>query len=761
MNDNYTIALQYLSKGWSVIPIGDDKKPLIRWEEYQRRLPTEEEIRAWWSQWPNANIGIVTGAISKLVVVDIEKDGNCEGLTPTVISRTGGGGFHYYYQHPGGVIKNSVKNLADKVDIRGDGGYAVAPPSMHKTGNRYEWEVGPDDVDLAPLPDEIIKRIKELDKKHTSHKQFSYGKINNEGIRNEAAASICGKILSNFAFERWESEAWPAFKQWNELKNNPPLDERELRSVFDSIGQREAKKNQDGDLNPEDAKQSQVLADYVKNNCGLFTFNGEPYAIIPVRNHKENHPLNSSAFKGWLFTNGRHKILGKIPGSNSVKEAISYLQGFVGEQNIKINLCNRTAKDSHGNYWLDMSDDDWRAIKINKEGWSVVSEPPTMFRRYEEHQISMVEPDRQAGDITLLEKYLNIKNKQYIILIYATLVTSILEDITVPCLTLHGQQGSAKTTIFRLLRQIVDPSCLGVIDFNEIKAQLAQTFDHHKVNYFDNLSGLKRTQSDILAKVITGSGFTQRMLYQNDSDLVRNIKKVIGLNGINMVIVMPDLLERSIVIETELIEEKNRKTDSDINEEFKSDLPKILGGLLNLTVEVLKNLALVDKSALPRMADYALHGEAMSMAMGYKEKHFLAIYNRNIAETNQIGVDANQLAGAILAFIDHTPGHHWEGSIKNFLAEVTDIEYETIEVKDVRDKYWPKNAAEMGRRLRELEPILRREGITLTHYRTAFQRNVIIQKNDKMTDDGNDSKNMPEVEYVDEETQPTLEGIEF
>jgi hypothetical protein len=95
-------ALTYLGRA-SIIPLGRDKRPLINWKEFQTRQATEEEVRGWFDKWPEANIGIVTGKISNVVVVDVEKGGSTEGLPETVVAKTGGGGWHYYYQYQAGV----------------------------------------------------------------------------------------------------------------------------------------------------------------------------------------------------------------------------------------------------------------------------------------------------------------------------------------------------------------------------------------------------------------------------------------------------------------------------------------------------------------------------------------------------------------------------------------------------------------------------------------------------------------------------------
>src|SRR5690606_160575 len=102
-------ALELWRSGLSVIPVQPGgKRPLVPWTEYQIRRPTEEEIRQWWQQYSNANIGIVTGKVSGTVVIDLDPDkgGNESGAriyeqAPTdLIVKTGRGGYHLYYRYP-------------------------------------------------------------------------------------------------------------------------------------------------------------------------------------------------------------------------------------------------------------------------------------------------------------------------------------------------------------------------------------------------------------------------------------------------------------------------------------------------------------------------------------------------------------------------------------------------------------------------------------------------------------------------------------
>ena len=121
------IALRYLKNGKSIFPVGKDKKPLIAWDEYQTRLATVDEVEKWWDLYPEANIGIVTGKISGITVIDFDLDSEDYKTFPeTLTVRTGSGGYHLYYQYY--PIRNKT-GILPHVDIRGDGGYVVAYPS--------------------------------------------------------------------------------------------------------------------------------------------------------------------------------------------------------------------------------------------------------------------------------------------------------------------------------------------------------------------------------------------------------------------------------------------------------------------------------------------------------------------------------------------------------------------------------------------------------------------------------------------------------
>ena len=157
-------ALHYLDKGFSVIPIRPDKKPFIQWQDFQKRRATDEEIRAWWTKWPMANVGIVTGEISGIFVIDCDNEeayNKIQELLPdsfiTCIAKTPRG-YHLYLIYPKGQNISNATSIIPGVDIRGEGGYIIAPPSVNVEGKVYTWLPGMSIDEVAPttIPDAIL-----------------------------------------------------------------------------------------------------------------------------------------------------------------------------------------------------------------------------------------------------------------------------------------------------------------------------------------------------------------------------------------------------------------------------------------------------------------------------------------------------------------------------------------------------------------------------------------------------------------------------
>ena len=226
-------AKMYLDAEISVIPVGMDKIPLIPWKTYQERRATIEEVDGWLKAFPKMQIGLVTGIISRLIVVDVEAGGDPSWLPDTAIVKTGGGGWHYYYSYISGV--NNKARIKDKIDIRGEGGYVVAPPSKTTKGV-YTWvkQINPIvfPKDLFELNKEGLPTIQTNNQVTPilDNEYLGYG----EGQRNDEMTRYIGRVLKWIHPSDWDTVAWLSITLANQ-KNRPPLPEFELKNTFNSI----------------------------------------------------------------------------------------------------------------------------------------------------------------------------------------------------------------------------------------------------------------------------------------------------------------------------------------------------------------------------------------------------------------------------------------------------------------------------------------------------------------------------------------------
>ena len=229
-------AIEYVDSGWSILPVKpEDKRPyMTNWLQYNHTRASKEMAVNWFKQLSGAGIGVVTGKISNMVLLDVESycptpiDELLKKYPTQMISRTGSGGYHLFYQYPQNVSKISNRvGIFEGADLRADGGFIVLPPTIHPNGNRYEWiKKGP----LGAFP------LSLLDLKSTPTTQ-NEGWITealrgvSEGGRNDTCARLAGYFFKKgMTYDIVEA----LILDWNE-RNDPPLPMREVKTTLKSI----------------------------------------------------------------------------------------------------------------------------------------------------------------------------------------------------------------------------------------------------------------------------------------------------------------------------------------------------------------------------------------------------------------------------------------------------------------------------------------------------------------------------------------------
>ena len=228
---------EYANHGWSILPVKpDEKRPYMQnWLQYTKERAGEQVLSGWFTHLSGAGVGVVTGKVSGILVLDVEShcpqpiEGILRKYPTNMVSRTGSGGYHLFYQYPSnkGRVSNRVR-LFDGVDLRADGGFIVLPPTKHPSGGKYEW------INKG-MPSVFPSSILEVEGQSTNPageawiSELLRGVT--EGGRNDAAARLAGYFFKKgISSDIVES----LLMEWNE-RNDPPLPTGEIRTTIKSI----------------------------------------------------------------------------------------------------------------------------------------------------------------------------------------------------------------------------------------------------------------------------------------------------------------------------------------------------------------------------------------------------------------------------------------------------------------------------------------------------------------------------------------------
>ncbi|MBI4232434.1 bifunctional DNA primase/polymerase [Candidatus Peregrinibacteria bacterium] len=760
-------ALQYMKCGLSVIPCvlrfkdGNtekaDKKPLIPWKEFMNRRASEEEIRQWAKRFSNMQLGIVMGEISgNLFVIDIDEGADPElvkrlCIPPTLIVKTPrGSGSHCYLRAPAGIeipSGSAIFGPGSAIDLRSTNSFAVVPPSTYPDGRQYEWmqEFRIEEIAEAPqsLIDKISRSTKRIDINSKKRALVEISRGVDEGERNGAAAQYIGKIIKGVSASKQESVCWPKVVQWN-LKNRPPLEEDELRSVFDSITDIERGKRtnrgenlhtgKDGvdDMDDElsnvisktDTVTSQLL-DIVEEKKVEFFHDDmlESYAVIPNRGHNEVVLCSSKAFTMWLsheYWKKTHLGISATP----VKTAITTLEGRALFEGLEIPLNNRVYLDNEKKIiWYDLCDSGWRAVRIDHAGWQVVNNPPVIFKRYL-HQKNQVDPVG-GGDVRELLRFINVINKHDQDLLLIWLISCFISGFPHPILNVYGVQGSAKSFLCELLREIIDPSKIKRMSFPR-PADFAQVCQHNHLVLFDNISYLSHDISDRLCRVVTGDGDEKRVHFSNDDDYLYFYRSCVILNGINLVGVKADLLERSILLNLERIPEERRMDEATILDSFGKLRPGILGSIFDILSKALAVYDTIKLDRSPRMCDFAKWGSAIAEAMGVGMSSFMLAYEKSNETQNEAALDESPVAQMIIKLMEARG--EWIGEPAELLVALNLLFTSAMFPSLEKDRSWPKKANHLTKKINQVKPNLASIGLDIEEFKERGRRKIKIIK---------------------------------
>ncbi|MDP9363784.1 MAG: hypothetical protein M3Q10_06095, partial [Chloroflexota bacterium] len=451
--------------------------------------------------------------------------------------------------------------------------------------------------------------------------------------------------------------------------------------------------------------------------------NSEPFATFDAGGHRETAPIRAGAFRQWLAKRfyDRHAA---APGSQAVQDALSVLGGKAAFEGPTLPVWVRLAEHD-GRLYLDLADDQWRAVEIGLDGWRIVGsrEVPVKFRR-PGGMLALPEPDC-AGSLAELGRFANVADPDDLVIVVGWLVGAFALRGGRAVLEVVGEQGSAKSTLARVLRRIVDPCTVPLRTAPRDERDLVIAAANGLVVGYDNLSDVKDWLSDAFCRLSTGGGISSRKLYTDLDEALLDAQRPCLVTGINPVATRSDLIDRTLSVTLPPIPPEARRTEAEVWADFEEAHPRLLGGVLRAVAAALANRGRVDLPRKPRLADFVAFVEAAAPALGWEPGDVLAAFEASRRDADAVAVEALPIGPAVLALMKDRA--EWRGTATALLADLADL----VDDETRKDRDWPKRGNRLSGQLRRLAPNLRQLGVLVGWERGghAATREILMHKN--------------------------------
>lgn len=445
--------------------------------------------------------------------------------------------------------------------------------------------------------------------------------------------------------------------------------------------------------------------------------NNIAYARISVGKKSVNLPVNSSEFHGQL----RNRIFihfKEVVTDSQVKEIAATLatKATYGEK--QHALYNRVAQ-LNGKFYYNLQNDDGEVVEVSKEGWEVVSGDKVPFLFKEGAGKSQVTPKR-GGNLEQLLSVINIKNKDEQMLLLSTLPVRLIRDIDQAIAYIFGPAGSAKTTLLRMIKDLLDPSTGGVSlpvrKIDNLLTLLNQTW----VFANDNISKIKDELSDVLCVVATGGEEARRTLYKDIDVTVLSVKNPVYITGVNVEATKSDLMSRIMLFKTETVPRDEVRSGSEIWHEFEAMKPELLGALFDTLVKAMQIKDTLNHQSSFRMNDFALWGAACAEVLGYGATAFEDALEQASKNRAYDAIYSSSAGRALLNYLDEK--YEFKGTMTDLLKALKDS-------RTTNDMEWHEtvatNPAALSKKLRELENSLSAVGVTVDFLQRSGSERLI------------------------------------
>ena len=444
---------------------------------------------------------------------------------------------------------------------------------------------------------------------------------------------------------------------------------------------------------------------------------GTPYAEFEVDGRKRLCPVDSSASHSILQDRFFEKY-NSLPDKKALEPVISRLC-FLAKKKERTKVFTRIARDGDS-VVIDLGNQSYDCLVVDREGWRISYPPPLKFAR-PPGMLPLPYP-QPGGELSTFKGLLNLESEDDFIILLSFLVSSLFPSKEFAILILQGPQGSGKSSVTQIVKELLDPSKPVLRSFPRREDEIFIGAQNSHVLCFDNLSGLSPSASDSICKIATGCGIATRKLYTNHEEVFIEISKPVVINGIDCLSSRPDLADRAVVIHLPKVSEKMRIKSSEFWDRFNQMKPQLLGCLLDALSSALENRDSLNLQELPRMADFAVTSCAALKHFGYEPAQTIAALLNNRREVALDSIETSTVARALRSFAGKIT--FWRGSSAE-LCEVLRLE---VSDDESRWSHCFRSPTTIAKELNRLAPSLRLNGIEVTLTRTSKRREIIISR---------------------------------
>lgn len=542
---------------------------------------------------------------------------------------------------------------------------------------------------------------------------------NTKREEDEASVEISGidrrktlDILLDSYCEMYPDDSGTIIKkstEWNNRYCKPPLDKEIIRgSVRRKLNELATDRRMSDFFKGTKPSKSQQVYDFVvASGAKLFLDQDKtPFARIDTGPKDKSVEIESREFsdivRGMIYKEYKTTISDSI-----MKEAASMLRAEAISLGKTYELNHRVAQIGDKVYYNLQNTTDL-IVEIDENGWRIVRGVDHPFLFMDGQGIEQVIPER-GGDLRDFLKFVNIKDKDEQMLFLSTLPVRMVRNIDQAIIYFHGPAGSAKTTALKMVKNLLDPSVapisLPIRNEDDLLVSLNKTW----VFANDNISEISNRLSDLMCTMATGADRSKRKLYTDSEVSVVRIKNPAYLTGVNVEAYKSDLLSRILLFKTEIINREERRSGTEIEEEFQKAKPYLLGAIFDTLSEAMRLKKEIPQNTQFRMYDFSLWGAACAESLGYSAESFEMALRQSVLLRAYDAIYSLSVGRVLLKYLQENG--FFEGTVSNLLDELKSYQSNSGHSEYIEGV--ANNPASLGKKLREIENSLDAIGVTV------------------------------------------------